>query len=83
MPKFSIARANLLGVEIVLADAGIVRAAVDENPDLLWLCAAGAATSAWCRRLSSSARSGAAGYRRNRRVAAERARNAPALSRPR
>jgi FAD/FMN-containing dehydrogenase len=36
MPKFGMALDNLLGVEIVLADERIVRAAADENPDLFW-----------------------------------------------
>ena len=36
MPKFGMALDNLLGVEIVLADGRIVRAAADENPDLFW-----------------------------------------------
>ena len=36
MPKFGMALDNLLGVEIVLADGHIVRAADDENPDLFW-----------------------------------------------
>jgi len=35
-PKFGNALDNLLGVEIVLADGRIVRAAADENPDLFW-----------------------------------------------
>lgn len=36
MPKFGMALDNLLGVETVLADGRIVRAAADENPDLFW-----------------------------------------------
>ena len=50
MLKFSITRDNLLG--IVLADGGIVRAAVDENPHLLWAVRGRGGNFEWCRRLS-------------------------------
>jgi len=36
MPKHGMALDNLLGVEMVLANGRIVRAAADENPDLFW-----------------------------------------------
>ncbi|MFO1323434.1 MAG: FAD-binding oxidoreductase [Burkholderiales bacterium] len=36
MPKHGMSLDNLLGVEMVLADGRVVRAAADENPDLFW-----------------------------------------------
>src|SRR4030095_4749694 len=36
MPKYGLALDNLRSAEMVLADGSVVRAAADENPDLLW-----------------------------------------------
>ena len=36
MPKHGMSLDNLLGVELVLADGRVVRAAADEHPDLFW-----------------------------------------------
>ena len=36
MPKYGMSLDNLLGVELVLADGSVVRAAADEHPDLFW-----------------------------------------------
>ncbi len=41
MPKYGMTLDNLLGVEMVLADGRIMRAAADENPDLFWAARGG------------------------------------------
>ncbi|MEO8756056.1 MAG: FAD-dependent oxidoreductase, partial [Casimicrobiaceae bacterium] len=48
MPKHGMSLDNLLGVEMVLADGSVVRAAADENPDLFWAVRGGGGNFGVC-----------------------------------
>ncbi|XUJ35802.1 FAD-binding oxidoreductase [Bradyrhizobium japonicum] len=54
MRKHGLTVDNLLAINLVTADGGLLRVSEDEHPDLFWALRGGGATSAWSPRSSSA-----------------------------